>query len=139
MKTAQKSAAAGAGLKSLAYSLMLAAVNNNKEVVELLLATEGVHPDSKGLDGRTPLSHAAEYGHEAVSKLLLATPGPDSKDPVRRTPLSYATENVNIHVFKILLEMEGASTQNLRTVMTEPRHRTQREGALWKWSGYCLQ
>ena len=41
-------------------------------VVRLLLATGQVDPDSKEEDGQTPLSYAAEYGHEAVVKLLPA-------------------------------------------------------------------
>jgi ankyrin repeat protein len=39
-------------------------------VVKLLLAQDGVDPDSKDTSGRTPLSWAAENGHEAVVKLL---------------------------------------------------------------------
>ena len=41
-------------------------------MVKLLLAREGVDPESKNPDGRTPLSWAAERGHEAVVGLLLA-------------------------------------------------------------------
>ena len=55
-------------------------------MVKLLLAKDGVDPDSKdGNHGRTPLSWAAENGHEAVVKLLLAKDGvdPDSKDRYR--------------------------------------------------------
>jgi len=42
-------------------------------VVESLLATGKVDPDTKDQDGRTPLSRAAEAGAEAVVKLLSAT------------------------------------------------------------------
>jgi ankyrin repeat protein len=50
-------------------------------VVKLLLATGEVDADSKSNDGRTPLSLAADKGHEAVVKLLLARDGvdPDSQ------------------------------------------------------------
>jgi ankyrin repeat protein len=44
-----------------------------KAVVKLLLAKDGVDPDS---DGQTPLSWAAENGHKAVVKLLESRDGP---------------------------------------------------------------
>ena len=48
--------------------------------------------ESKGNDGQTPLSWAAEKGHETVVKLLLAKDcvDQDSKDKDGRTPLSWA-------------------------------------------------
>ncbi|KAL2808196.1 hypothetical protein BJX63DRAFT_42789 [Aspergillus granulosus] len=64
-------------------------------VVKLLLETGKVDPDSKDSNSRTPLSLAAENGHEAaVVKLLLETGkvDPDSKDSNGRTPLSWAAE-----------------------------------------------
>jgi ankyrin repeat protein len=59
-------------------------------VVKLLLDTGKVDVDSKDSDGRTPVSWAAEHGHEAVVKLLLDTGkvDVDSKDENGQTPLS---------------------------------------------------
>lgn len=63
-------------------------------MVKLLLAKDGVDPDSKDTNGRMPLSWTAEYGNEVVVKLPLAKEGvdPDSKDKDGRTPLSRAAE-----------------------------------------------
>jgi ankyrin repeat protein len=48
----------------------------------LLLARDGVDPDTKDKDGRTPLSLAAGKRQEAVVKLLLARDvvDPNAKD-----------------------------------------------------------
>jgi ankyrin repeat protein len=45
--------------------------------VVALLATGRVDANSKDTEGQTPLSKAAEGGHEAVAAVLLAT-GPDA-------------------------------------------------------------
>jgi ankyrin repeat protein len=51
--------------------LSWAAANGLEELVKLLLATNGVDPDSKNDGAGTPLLWAATNGHEVVVKLLL--------------------------------------------------------------------
>ena len=55
-----------------------------------LLVEKGAELDSKDNDGQTPLSCAADSGHEAVVKLLVEKGAElDSKDNDGRTPLSW--------------------------------------------------
>jgi ankyrin repeat protein len=78
--------------------------------VELLLARDDVDQDSKDtLISQTPLSWAAEKGHEAVVKLLLAKDSvdPDSKDSKGWTPLSWAAQNGHEAIVKLLLARDG--------------------------------
>src|ERR1700722_18616149 len=65
----------------------------------------GAIADSKGRDGKSPLSISAKSGHEAVVKLFLARDDVDanSKDSNGRTPLSWATFNGHQAVVKLFL------------------------------------
>ena len=76
-------------------------------------------------DGRTPLSWAAESGHEAAIKLLLEKePDVESKDGDGQTPLLQAR---NEAVMKLLLE-KGAdmkSKDGVSQALARRRHRGQ--------------
>src|SRR5205823_9323161 len=64
-------------------ALLWAAGNGYDEVVNILIAKDGIDPDLKDSQyGRTSLSWAAESGNEAIIKLLLETGevDVDSKD-----------------------------------------------------------
>jgi Ankyrin repeats (3 copies) len=89
-----------------------------KEAIAALLTKDGVDPDSKNSYGRTPLSWAAENGHEAVVQLLLAKDGvdPDSKDTYYgQTPLSRAAENGHEAVVQLLLAKDGVDLDSKDT------------------------
>jgi hypothetical protein len=70
-----------------------------------------VAADSKDEDGRTPLSWAAERGHEAVVKLLVERDdvAADSKDYYGRTPLSWAAGGGYEVVVKLLVKREDVA------------------------------
>jgi ankyrin repeat protein len=90
--------------------LWWAAENGHEAVVKLLLAEDGVDPDSKDTKySQTPLWCAAENGHEAVVKLLVAEDGvdPNFKDTDSRTPLSWTAVNGHEEVVKLLLVKDG--------------------------------
>jgi ankyrin repeat protein len=74
-----------------------------KAVVKLLL-DNGAEVDSKDIEyGGTPLSWAAEKGHEAVVRLLLDNGAEvDSKDKSAQTLLSWAAESGHETVVKLL-------------------------------------
>jgi ankyrin repeat protein len=69
-----------------------AAKDGHGAVVKLLLAEDGVDPDSQDNIGQTPLGWATGNGHEAVVKLLLARDDVnlDSKDNYGQPPLLWA-------------------------------------------------
>ncbi|KAJ2979195.1 hypothetical protein NQ176_g3397 [Zarea fungicola] len=71
----------------------------------VLLPRKSVDVDSKDKYNRTPLSLAAETGHDDVAALLIER-GADvnAQDAYHRTPISYAAENGNTALVKLLLE-----------------------------------
>ena len=85
--------------------IQLAAYFGLRESVSTLL-DKNANVESKDMEHRTPLSWAAENGHEAVVKLLLdKNADVESKDDrYGQTPLSWAAENGHEAVVKLLLD-----------------------------------
>ena len=78
--------------------------------VVMTLIKNGHDLDLGDSDSRTPLSFAAENGHEAVVELLLTQAGvnPDSRDSISgQTPLSWATKKGHKAVVELLLAQDG--------------------------------
>ena len=71
----------------------------------LLFGRRYVNLDSLSESGQTPLSWAAENGHEGIVKLLLGRKevNSDSSSKYGRTPLSLAAENGHEGIVKLLL------------------------------------
>ena len=80
-----------------------AARSGDMKILENCVTTLNV--DALDIDGRTPLSHAAEGGYEEAVWFFLmqSTVKPDSKDEHGRTPLSYAAEKGHKAVVWLLL------------------------------------
>ncbi|PCG88143.1 Hypothetical protein PENO1_111920 [Penicillium occitanis (nom. inval.)] len=83
--------------------------------IMLHLSSKWLNLDMEDVHGRTPLSWAAEYGHEAVVKMLIEKlAAVDSVDRDGRTPLSWAVENGREAVVKMLIE-KGAAVDSVDT------------------------
>ena len=89
-----------------------------KQLLEGEHGSSSIGADSKDSHGRTPLSYAAQKGHETVVKLLLQTGkvDVDSKDEDGRTPLSYAVEGGHEAVVRLLLDSGADVKRRLRYV-----------------------
>ena len=79
-----------------------------------MLIKNGYQPDCKDSHGQTPLSMAAEEGHEAVVKLLLERDDveADSKDVEDWTPLVFAVQRGHKAIVKLLLERDDVKADS---------------------------
>ncbi|KAF4983537.1 hypothetical protein FZEAL_1072 [Fusarium zealandicum] len=91
----------------------LAAYSNAPAVVRELIAIKPI--DQKDNNCRTPLSYAAEFGHDAIVQLLLEhriddgtyVVNPNSRDEYARTPLSFAAKNGHEKVVELLVKTDN--------------------------------
>lgn len=90
---------------ALGRGLYWASRMGHREVVEYLLQCE-VQPDSKTVDGHTPLAVAAQFDHVKVVGLLLEIDATDINYRNHRghTPLSLAAGNGHYEVVRLLLD-----------------------------------
>ena len=75
--------------------LMIAAWTNREEVVDLLLATDGIEVNNGGGDSNTtPLHYACIFGRGAIIIKLLGAPGinVNALDNCNHTPIMYALQ-----------------------------------------------
>ncbi|PVH93595.1 hypothetical protein DM02DRAFT_469154, partial [Periconia macrospinosa] len=85
-------------------------------VMELPLTKEGVDPDFRGADLRTPLSWAAmSFGHNTAVKLLLSTNtlDPNHSDKYGRKILLWASENRYEIVVELLLAKDNINPNSM--------------------------
>jgi uncharacterized protein len=97
--------------------LLNAARDGNLEEVERLIR-EGVSVEVKDKDGRTPLIHAAYYGHEAVCKLLIKNHASLEATHVGQTPLLKAAIFRREKICKLLIDARFASAGEKATIAT---------------------
>lgn len=97
---------------NIEWTPLYCAARNGHEAIVTQLQIEEVEPDAKDIDGRRPLSGAAQNRYIAIVTLLLGTDkvDPHAKDKDDRTPLSWAAQNGH----------EDFVTQLLRTVKVNP-------------------
>ena len=109
-------------LPTLRDTWLLRVAAEGQEVVVQQLLDNGAELNSKDMNGRTPLSWAAENGHEAVVKLLLGRDdvAADSQDTYGQTPLSWAAEKGHEAVVKLLLGRDDVAADSQDTYGRTP-------------------
>lgn len=102
-------------------ALHLSAQFGLSKVITQLLA-DGRNPDPPDDFMRTPLSYAAEYGHENIVKLLTLRPDVkcDFADKSDRTPLSWAAGNSHVDVLQTLLHCPGVDVNSKDSTLQSP-------------------
>lgn len=119
---------------SLQRTALFDAVKDGQHKIIEMLLQDGIDVNATARDGQTALHLSAEYGHEAVTQILLEygaqvdlrmRPGKADKNgncPGGRVPLHYAAINGHLGIINMLLNHGAdASSQsiNLRTPLQE--------------------
>ncbi len=101
-------------LPTLRDTSMLRAAAEGQEVVVQRLLENGAELESKNNNSQTPLSLAAEEGHEAMVKLLLSRDdvAADSRDEGDRTPLFCAAKGGHEAIVKLLLSRDDVAADS---------------------------
>ncbi|KAF5564565.1 ankyrin repeat-containing protein [Fusarium phyllophilum] len=101
-----------------AESLFQAVEQGNLEMVQLMLGTGKVEPETRDNDGQTLLSSAAANGHVEIVSLLLAEWGDDPKvqDDIQQALL--IARDLEDHALAELLEsaLSGAGQEDIRSL-----------------------
>ncbi|XHF98658.1 hypothetical protein AWENTII_002203 [Aspergillus wentii] len=101
-------------------SLLSAAKDGDASAAQLLLLENKINPNNLSSIGRTPLSWAAERGHEAVVEILLrdARTNPDTKDFYRTVAERTALETADADwEFNRKVDLDSEET-NYRTPLS---------------------
>ncbi len=126
-------------------SLFDAIAKGDLKKIESLLK-QGVNPNIRDKDGKTPLHNAAYLGHVAVAKLLLEH-GADihARDNANWTPLHWAAYKGHFDVARLLLERGADPTVKNRDGKTplDLAKKAGYDGVVsvieeWLWRGWAL-
>jgi hypothetical protein len=110
-------------LQVCSISLIDAAFYDRVMVAQFLLDNHA-EPNFRGLEGRTPLSHAAGNGQIAIVELLIRHGAQiDLANRYLGTPLSYAAEKGHVAIVRILLD-NGAMVDGVDGPAQLPRDAT---------------
>ncbi|VUC27486.1 unnamed protein product [Clonostachys rosea] len=104
---------AAAYAKNLLCCIPPSKVETERKIADIL-SDRNVKADMKDKIGRSPLSYAAQNGHQSVVELLLKTGNvtADSEDAKLRTPLLYAAKGGSEASVKLLLETGNADADS---------------------------